>query len=80
MGRKTILRINVIYYLLVAMLFIWGMFAFPQYWHVARILLIVISVLFVGISLAFSKCPHCGRGLSPGYKGTTCPHCGKPLY
>ncbi len=80
MSRKTILRANVCYYLLVVLLLIWGLFAFPQYWPTARLLLIAISIAFLGFTIVFSKCPHCGKGLSPGYKGTTCPHCGKQLY
>ena len=68
MSRKTILRINVCYYLLVALLFVWGWFAFPQYWPTARILLIVISVAFVGISIAFSNARTADAAWRPATK------------
>ena len=80
MSRKIILRVNVCYYFVIAMLLIWGLFVFPQFWPTARILVIAVSIVFLVFGVMFSKCPHCGKGLHPGYKGTECPHCGKQLF
>ena len=80
MSRKTILRVNVFYYLSIFLLAVWGLFAFPQYWPAARWLIIGLSAAYLLFCLLFSKCPHCRKGLAPGYKGTTCPHCGEKLY
>ena len=80
MSRKTILRVNVCYYFVVAMLLIWGLLVFPQMWPTVRWFVIGVSVAYLVFNIMFSKCPHCGKGLHPGYKGTTCPHCGKELY
>ena len=80
MSRKIILRVNVCYYFVIAMLLIWGLFVFPQFWPTARILVIAVSIAFLVFVVMFSKCPHCGKGLHPGYKGTECPHCGKQMF
>ncbi len=75
MRRKTINQVNVFYYLAIIILFIWGRWAIPAAWPTVRWMIIVISALFVVFDLVFSKCPHCGRPLSPSMRGNECPHC-----
>ena len=63
MSRKTVLRVNVCYYFVMAMLLIWGLLVFPSFWPTARIFVIGISIAFLVFTILFSKCPHCGKQL-----------------
>ena len=80
MHRRTINKINVFYYMAIILLFIWGRWALPQFWPIARWVIIGLSVLFVVFIVAFSKCPHCGKPLSPSMRGNECPHCHVTLF